>query len=97
MTRGELEMQDHEYTGQVFVETNGRIDARLNFDISSYQFSDLDLKIAVGQLPAQYQKTLILHLMGHRQDDIAKACNITRAAISKRLHTIIRMLANQML
>ena len=59
-----------------------------NFNTRSYRFNDLDLKIAVGRLPARDQTILILHLMGHNQPDIGRVFGVTRSMISKRLRSI---------
>jgi len=61
----------------------------LNFDVQSYQFDDLDLKIAVSRLPRRDQNVLTLHLMGHKQHDIAKVSGVTRSMISRRLSMIM--------
>jgi hypothetical protein len=61
----------------------------LNFDVRSYQFRDLDLKIAVGRLPRRDQNVLILRLMGHKQRDIARVSGVTRSMISRRLSMIM--------
>jgi DNA-binding NarL/FixJ family response regulator len=65
----------------------------LNFDISSYHFSDIDLSMAVKSLQPRDRKILILHLMGHSQDDIALALQVTRSMISKKLNKIKKHLA----
>ena len=65
----------------------------LNFDTSSYHFSDLDLAIAVKRLPSKQREILILHLMGHSQDDIALVLKVTRSMISKKMNKIKRNLA----
>jgi DNA-binding NarL/FixJ family response regulator len=65
----------------------------LNFDTSSYHFSDLDLAIAVKRLTSKERKILILHLMGHSQNNIALALNVTRSMICKKLNKIKRNLA----
>lgn len=65
----------------------------LNFDTSSYHFSDLDLEIAVKRLPSKQREILILHLMGHSQNNIALALNVTRSMISKKLNKITKHLA----
>jgi len=65
----------------------------LNFDTSSYHFSDIDLAMAVRRLPSRDRKIIILHLMGHSQNDIALVLNVTRSMISKKLTKITRALA----
>ena len=60
----------------------------MNFDIRSYQFGDLDLEIAVSQLNRRDRRILMLHLMGHKQRDIARVSGVTRSMISKRLRQI---------
>ena len=64
-----------------------------NFDVKTYQFEDLDLKIAVSRLPQKDQRILILYLMGHKQDDIASLLGLNRATISWRLGRIYDSLA----
>jgi DNA-binding NarL/FixJ family response regulator len=71
----------------------GMAEAPLNFDVQSYQFADLDLKIAVSQLPRRDQNILVLHLMGHKQADIGRRFNVSRSMISKRLKGIYGKLA----
>jgi DNA-directed RNA polymerase specialized sigma subunit len=67
---------------------------QMNFDISSYNFEDLDLKIAVSRLSEQDQNILVLSLMGHTQRDIAMVSGgVTRSMISKRLRIIMKKLA----
>ena len=70
--------------------------ARLNFDINSYRFNDLDLRLAANHLPQRDQNILILHLMGHKQHDIGKICDVSRSMISKRLRVIMDNLASQL-
>ena len=65
----------------------------LNFDTSSYHFSDIDLSMAVKRLPSKEREILLLHLMGHSQNDIALALNVTRSMISKKMNKIKRNLA----
>ena len=64
----------------------------LNFDTSTYQFSDIDLAMAIKRLPARDREMIILRLMGHNQNDIALVLNLTRSMISKRLTKITRTL-----
>jgi DNA-binding NarL/FixJ family response regulator len=66
---------------------------RLNFDTSSYHFSDIDLSVAAKSLQSRDRDILILHLMGHSQDDIALVLNVTRSMISKKLNKITKHLA----
>ena len=66
---------------------------RLNFDISSYHFDDIDLAMAVKKLNKKDQKVIVLHLMGYKHDDIANLLNLTRTSITKRLVVIIKNLA----
>jgi len=68
----------------------------LNFDTSSYQFINLDLEIAVSSLQSRDREIIILHLMGHKQKDIAKIVNLERSMISKRLKTIVTVLSTMM-
>ena len=67
---------------------NGKWDMEMNFDVSSYHFEDLDLRLAVSRLPIRDQNILILRLMGHNQRDIAQVSGVTRSMISKRLRWI---------
>ncbi len=60
----------------------------LNYDISTYEFLDLDLEIATRHLSQKDQEVLILYLMGHTHDDIAKYKDVSRSTISKRLKRI---------
>ena len=68
----------------------------MNFDVLSYQFSDLDLKIAAGRLAQRDQNILILHLMGHSQREIAGVSGVTRSMISRILQRIRDELATQL-
>lgn len=68
----------------------------LNFDTSSYKFSDIDLETAVEGLEARDREMIILYLMGHKQQDIAGVYNLDRSMISKRLKAIIRILTLKM-
>jgi hypothetical protein len=69
----------------------------LNFDVQSYQFSDLDLKMAVKRLPRRDQHILILHLMGHTQVDIGRVSGeITRSMVSRKLNAIMDKLARRL-
>lgn len=61
----------------------------LNFDIGSYQFEDMDLEIASHCLSTRDRAILILYLMGHTQDDIGNAYNVSRSMISKRFKVIM--------
>ena len=75
-------------------EMTGSSKPSMNFDVDSYQFKDLDLEIAVKKLSKRDQSILILRLMGHTQDDIAKVSGgVTRSMISKRLRIIMNTLA----
>jgi len=69
---------------------------KLNFDISSYQFTDLELELAVRNLHFRDQKILILYLMGHKHEDIARIINRERSLVSKRLKQIIEILSVSM-
>ena len=70
--------------------------AGLNFDLHSYRFEDPDLRIAANRLPQRDRNILVLHLMGHRQDDIAKVYKISRSMVSRRLGAIKDNLARQL-
>jgi DNA-directed RNA polymerase specialized sigma subunit len=65
----------------------------LNFDTSTYHFSDIDLAMAIKRLPIRDREMLILRLMGHNQNDIALVLNLTRSMISKRLTKITKTLS----
>jgi DNA-directed RNA polymerase specialized sigma24 family protein len=65
----------------------------LNFDTSTYHFSDIDLAMAIKRLPVRDREMLILKLMGHNQNDIALVLNLTRSMISKRLTKITKTLS----
>lgn len=60
----------------------------LNYDISTYEFLDLDLKIATRRLSPKDQEILILYLMGYTQKDIAELKNVERSTISRKLKRI---------
>jgi len=65
----------------------------LNFDTSTYHFSDIDLATAIKRLQVRDREMLILRLMGHNQNDIALVLNLTRSMISKRLTKITKTLS----
>ncbi|MBD3181368.1 hypothetical protein GF312_03685 [Candidatus Poribacteria bacterium] len=67
-----------------------------NYDINSYRFQDLDLKMAVDGLKPRDKKILVLHLMGHKQREIAAVCDVSRSMISKRINSIIKILRNRL-
>ena len=68
----------------------------LNFDVRSYRFRDLDLKIATSDLPKRDLNILILYLMGHTQNSIAEVCSVSRSMISKRMRVIMRELGKRL-
>jgi len=68
----------------------------LNYDISSYEFMDIDLEISVQRLPTRDQRILVLYLMGHSQEDIAISQDISRSMVSKRLSKIRNILSGYM-
>lgn len=74
--------------GDASRRSSDRSPGLLNFDVRSYLFGDLDLKIAVSRLPRRDQNILILRLMGHKQRDIARVSGVTRSMISRRLSMI---------
>lgn len=82
-----------EEQNSVLQKRYGLNNARLNIDISTYTFSDLDLAIAVKKLGKRDQKVLILHLMGYSHSDIASLFGLSRSAITKRLSLITKNLA----
>jgi DNA-directed RNA polymerase specialized sigma subunit len=61
----------------------------LNFDVNSYEFEDQDLEMAVKRLSRRDQDIITLYLMGHTQEDIGRAYNVSRSMISKRFRVII--------
>lgn len=65
----------------------------LNYDISTYEFLDLDLKIATERLSSKDQEILILYLMGYSQEDIALVKNVERSTISRNLKRITNKLS----
>lgn len=65
----------------------------LNYDISTYEFLDLDLKIATERLSSKDQEILILYLMGYSQEDIAVVKNVERSTISRNLKRITNKLS----
>jgi len=75
---------------------HGRNSKELNFDVQSYQFSDLDLREAVSQLSQRDQDILILYLMGHTQRSIGKLYTASRSMVSKRLAVIADNLGHQL-
>jgi len=88
-------MQEYQISGINnidFVSKQGG-NSMLNFDTSSYHFSDIDLSMAVKRLPSREREILVLHLMGHNQNDIALSLNVTRSMISKKMNKIKRSLA----
>jgi len=60
----------------------------MNYDITTYEFEDPDLKAAANMLDERQRAILILYLMGHRQVDIARCCHISRSMISKEFLAI---------
>jgi len=68
----------------------------LNYDISSYQFQDLDLAMAANQLSHRDRTILVLHLMGHSQESIAEMFPISRSMISKRMRIITEYLKQKL-
>ena len=69
---------------------------QLNFAAQSYQFHDLDLAMAVEQLPQRDKDIVVLHLMGHTQNAIAEVFSLSRSMISKRLTAITDNLKGQL-
>ncbi len=74
----------------------GRNRKKLNFDVQSYQFGDLDLREAVSQLSQRDQDILTLYLMGHTQRAIAEVFSASRSMVSKRLVIIADNLGHQL-
>ncbi len=74
-------------------EENGVV---LNFDIQSYQFHDLDLAMAVKGLSRRDRTILVLHLMGHTQNAIAKTFSLSRSMMSKRLTAAMAILKRRL-
>ncbi|MFC1716464.1 hypothetical protein ACFL6S_22530 [Candidatus Poribacteria bacterium] len=95
-------MRDLNYAGQEQMEQSdmGELDEKngvvLNFDIQSYQFHDLDLEMAVKELPQRDQTILVLHLMGHSQNAIAKTFSLSRSMMSKRFTAAMGILKDRL-
>lgn len=68
----------------------------LNYDVSTCEFLDLDLKLATECLPLKDQEVLILYLMGHTHEDIARLQDVSRSTISKRMKKIVYNLSKLM-
>ncbi len=68
----------------------------LNFDIQSYRFHDLDLEMAIKELPQRDQTILVLHLMGHSQRAIAETFSLSRSMMSKRFTVAMRILKDRL-
>ena len=76
--------------------TYGKNFKKLNFDVESYKFSDLDLQKFARRLSRQDHDYLVLYLMGHPQSAIGEFFGVSRSKVSKRLGVIIRELTNRM-
>ena len=75
---------------------HGKNSKKLNFDIRSYQFGDLDLGEAVKRLSQRDQDIFILYLMGHSQRSIGKLYTASRSMVSKRLAIIAGSLEHRL-
>ncbi|MGQ9610500.1 MAG: sigma factor-like helix-turn-helix DNA-binding protein [bacterium] len=78
------------------IEETNKAKMSLNYDISTYEFFDMDLEMAIKRLASRDQELLILYLMGHTHDSIAKYQNVDRSTVSKRLSNIINKLSRLM-
>lgn len=70
------------------INKSDSVKMNLNYDITTYEFFDLDLKIATRRLSPKDQEILILYLMGYTQEDIAELKNVERSTISRKLKRI---------
>ena len=70
---------------------------KLNYDIESYEFEDLDLEKQAARLSERDQIILVLHLMGHSQKAISMQYSISRSTVSKRLIAIFEILKDRMI
>lgn len=68
----------------------------VNFDIDTYEFTDLDLERLVKKLPERPRRIAILYLMGHTQAAIAKDVRLSRTMITKELGFVRRWLAYEL-
>ena len=68
----------------------------MNYDITTYEFDDMDLEAAVGEMDNRDRLMLILYLMGHRQADIAMRMKLTQGTICKRLSIITELLRRRL-
>ena len=75
---------------------HGRNSKKINFDVRSYQFRDLDLREAANQLSQRDRDILVLYLMGHTQRAIAEVFTASRSMVSKRLVIIADNLGHQL-
>lgn len=80
----------------VKVNESDIVNMSLNYDISTYEFLDLDLKMATQRLSLKDQEILILYLMGYTHQDIAELKNVDRSTISRRLKKITSILSTLM-
>lgn len=71
-------------------------DVKINYDIRSFKFHDLDLEMAVSRLSESDQAILILTLMGHKQRVIGALFSLSRSVVSKRLGLIKKELRTKL-
>lgn len=64
----------------------------MNYDISTYEFGDIDLAIASRKLETRDKMILILWLMGYSQQAIAGHIGRSRSLVSKRFRVIMAYL-----
>lgn len=76
--------------------SKGHVIPGCNFDTSTLDLIDLDLKLAVEKLPSTDREILKLHLMGHTHQEIAKLFSVERSTISKRLRRILETLSSML-
>ena len=69
---------------------------KLNFDVESYTFADLDLQNFACSLSRQDHDYLVLYLMGHPQSAIGEFFAVSRSKVSKRLGIVTRELENKL-
>ena len=61
----------------------------MNYDTSTYEFEDIDLKQAVKKLPERDAQVVLYYLMGFKQREIAPLFDLSRSMICKILHKAI--------
>lgn len=56
-----------------------------NFDVTTYEYQDIDLERAVKRLPGRLPTVVTLHLMGHTQTKIGQFFGVSRSMVSKMM------------